>query len=67
MNEKFYELVTKKEQLLALLNTGFIDDGAWVRFICEARDADCHAMAHNMVERFSHYKIAQVIKEVSND
>lgn len=56
MEEKnFFTLVAKKEQLLLLLNSGFIDDDAWVRFIWEARDAGCEAMAENMTNRFNHY------------
>jgi hypothetical protein len=63
---KFYTLVAKKEQLLALLNTGFIDDGAWVRFVYEAEQAGCEAMAENMSQRFIHYKKLQQLEE-SND
>lgn len=61
--EKFFSLVAKKEQLLLLLNSGFIDDGAWVKFVYEAENAGCEAMAENMFQRFMNYK--QTKKEVS--
>jgi len=59
----FFTLVAKKEQLLLLLNTGFVDDDAWVRFIWQARDNDCIAMAENMIRRFDYYRLQHTQKE----
>jgi len=64
MNMKFYELVKRKEDLLVLLNVGFLDDSAWVKFFVDAHDAGCYSMASNMVARYSHYKILQIGKEL---
>lgn len=64
--QKFFSLVAKKEQLLLLLNSGFVDDDAWVRFFTEARDAGCHYMAHNMIRRYSHYKVQEAVDQCAD-
>ena len=65
MNKDFYMLATDKEQLLLLLDNGFLDDEAWIRFFTDANDAGCYAMASNMVARYSHYKIQQAVQTYS--
>ena len=47
----FDDIVRRKYQLIDRLNQGFIDRAKWQRFIADAEQAGCKAIAADMRER----------------